>query len=515
MQTNTNTFPAGTYTVFVSATGGTIEYVAPMVMNNRTTYNNLTVSGAGTLTMTNSDLVLNGSLTIGAGVTLSNVNNRNIALARNWTSNGSFSPGTGSVTLAGSVSQNVSGSNTFHNLTINKSGGNVNLTGSGSTVVLGALNLANMNVVSTATNKLSLNSGSSILNGSATSFISGPVSKVMTSGASQAFPLGSISSGYYRQLAINNTTAADTWTVEYVSRNPNLDGYNYMLMNTANIKTVSQFEYWLISRTGSAAAEVMLSYNTGSYVPSDIGVQANLRVARWNGSQWDLPPGNGTHWQTGSVSTGTVSASNVTSFSPFTLASTDAFSPLPVTMLNFSAERENHTIHLKWKTAQERNSDRFDIERSLDGKEFEKIGEIKATGFSSSTISYAFDDDNTFSNQRYYYRLNQVDLDGRHEYSSVIVVLPDFALTKTAWAIYPNPVSQTQSLNIVADDIADAGDIKVLLMTINQQTLFSTSGSLEDVNGRLNVAKSDIKPGIYILIISSSADRSVFRISIL
>ena len=70
LQASTSTLPAGTYTSFVSSAGGTIEYLpTPAVdinMNNRTDYNNLRIAGTNIVTMTNVNLNLNGSLTIGS-----------------------------------------------------------------------------------------------------------------------------------------------------------------------------------------------------------------------------------------------------------------------------------------------------------------------------------------------------------------------------------------------------------------------------------------------------------------
>ena len=154
------------------------------------------------------------------------------------------------------------------------------------------------------------------------------------------FLLGSTSANRYRPATVSATSASDTWTAEYVGNNPSNAPQNYY--NTsfnsaapANLGKVSQFEYWNVSSSGATTAALELTYNTGSYVvnPTNIGNVANLKVVRWDGTKWDVPPGGGTFTQTGTNVTGTVKVSIVSTFSPFTFGSTDPDSPLPITLL--------------------------------------------------------------------------------------------------------------------------------------------------------------------------------------
>lgn len=115
---------AGTYSV----TGGTLQFgdaLTPvnqiMSLNTTVPVYNLAVNGTNspvTILQTNS-LVVNNLLSISSGGTL-NANNLNITLAGNWSNNGAFSAGTGTVTLNSNSAQSISGSSTtsFHNLTI-------------------------------------------------------------------------------------------------------------------------------------------------------------------------------------------------------------------------------------------------------------------------------------------------------------------------------------------------------------------------------------------------------------
>ena len=122
----------------------------------------------------------------------------------------------------------------------------------------------------------------------------------------------------------------------------------------------------------------------------------------------------------------------------YTIGTIDFYrSPLPVELLDFSANlRDDQTI-LNWRTASENDNDYFSIERSPNGKEWEEFDRIKGNGNSSHTINYSTVDKQPFS-EISYYRLKQVDFDGAFEISEVRTV---FKLNSNLYNIYPNPTS--------------------------------------------------------------------------
>ncbi|MDO7875683.1 FG-GAP-like repeat-containing protein [Hymenobacter sp. ASUV-10] len=135
------------------------------------------------------------------------------------------------------------------------------------------------------------------------------------------------------------------------------------------------------------------------------------------------------------ATTNTVTRDHIGSLSVWTLGNADA--PLPVELLSFTATAEGPAARLRWTTASEQSSARFDIERSLDGKEFAKIGAKKAQGTKASPTDYTFRDSTIPStSQPSYYRLRQVDLDGTASYSPVRVVTVG---GKGGLTLYPNP----------------------------------------------------------------------------
>jgi hypothetical protein len=116
---------------------------------------------------------------------------------------------------------------------------------------------------------------------------------------------------------------------------------------------------------------------------------------------------------------------------------------LPVELLAFNGELVKNEVALTWKTASEENNMGFEIQRSLDAANFEKIGFVysKENGNSRAELSYNFNDAQLISPTQYY-RLRQLDFDGSQTFSNVVAIstrLED-ANNSVAIKLYPNPV---------------------------------------------------------------------------
>jgi hypothetical protein len=118
---------------------------------------------------------------------------------------------------------------------------------------------------------------------------------------------------------------------------------------------------------------------------------------------------------------------------------------LPFTLKELNAVYSDGISRLSWATEQESNSSHFEIERSVDGLSFTKIGNTAAAGYSSHTKNYSFNDIHPEGGLNYY-RLKMLDKDGKFVYSntaSVNVIIKGNKVT----AVYPAPF--TSKLNIV------------------------------------------------------------------
>lgn len=111
---------------------------------------------------------------------------------------------------------------------------------------------------------------------------------------------------------------------------------------------------------------------------------------------------------------------------------------LPVTLVSFNAQKRENAGELEWKTSAETNSDRFEIERSSKGQNWEKIGSLQAAKQSSVLSSYSFLDPTPLNGQNLY-RLKMIDSDETFAYSRILNL--NFS-NKSQLVVYPNPASE-------------------------------------------------------------------------
>ena len=98
-----------------------------------------------------------------------------------------------------------------------------------------------------------------------------------------------------------------------------------------------------------------------------------------------------------------------------------SISTLPVELMTFKGAALGSTAKLSWSTATEKNNRDFNVERSRDGKTFERIGTVAGAGNSSTKLDYSFTDQKPGAGVNYY-RLLQTDFDGKTSYSNVVAV---------------------------------------------------------------------------------------------
>ncbi len=113
--------------------------------------------------------------------------------------------------------------------------------------------------------------------------------------------------------------------------------------------------------------------------------------------------------------------------------------PLPVTLSSFEVSKSGKNALLKWTTATEINSDKFEIERSRDASSFSTIGVVSANGTSNQIRTYNYTDSDVKENINFY-RLAMVDKDGQLKYSEIKRI--DFSLEAVPKKLIlsPNPV---------------------------------------------------------------------------
>src|SRR5690606_8997339 len=116
--------------------------------------------------------------------------------------------------------------------------------------------------------------------------------------------------------------------------------------------------------------------------------------------------------------------------------------PLPVELEKFTANVfGKDKVKLEWHTLSEINNSHFEIERSRNGMYFMRIAEIKAASNATEEHFYHYVDEKPLEDTNYY-RLKQVDYDGKFEYSQIRSVSLNFS--NFNFKVFPNPVRQKE-----------------------------------------------------------------------
>lgn len=96
---------------------------------------------------------------------------------------------------------------------------------------------------------------------------------------------------------------------------------------------------------------------------------------------------------------------------------------LPVKFLGFSAVLKNKDVLVQWSTTEEVNASVFELERSFDAANWTTIAYVAAAGNTSATTNYSYTDKNINSGT-VYYRVKQVDMDGKFTFTPVRSIKP-------------------------------------------------------------------------------------------
>jgi hypothetical protein len=171
---------------------------------------------------------------------------------------------------------------------------------------------------------------------------------------------------------------------------------------------------------------------------------------------------------------------------------------LPVTLVNFWGKRlDESNALLNFSTSSEKNNKGFEIEKSEDGFNFQSIGFIKGAGNSATMKYYSFTDTKAVKDNLYY-RLKQMDEDGRSDYSKIIKIEMN-DLSSSLFAMY-----------------YQTGNVSGLNLQINtdnaiQGRLYSQDGKLlREISlksGWQNLDMSELPKGVYLLEVTEKGGR--------
>ena len=181
---------------------------------------------------------------------------------------------------------------------------------------------------------------------------------------------------------------------------------------------------------------------------------------------------------------------------------------VPVELTSFNAAIVKNGVSLKWETATETNNHGFEIEKSLDNKNFMKVEFVQGNGTTTNRNTYQYVDRNVNTN-KYYYRLKQIDNDGSFTYSKTVelnyTTISNFTLSQN----YPNPFNPSTSIQF---SVPVESQVTVKLFNaVGQEVSILADGQFSIGNHSLKIDASNFSSGTYIYSISAKgADGTVF-----
>ncbi len=390
-------------------------------------------------------------------------NNGSFYAKQNYTNNQVSTPvGTGELILNGTGAQYISTTSTsaFYKLTINKASGLAALSSAVTinntlTFTAGKLSLDNydMTIANDATisgagtNTYLVATGTGVLK-----------QQIAASGA-KAFPVGT--SAAYTPITIS-LAALSTTDVFNVRMLPAVYS-NGTTGNTMNSNSVNAT--WMVSETVNGGSNATLTCQWPASLELAGFNRVFSRLAHYTSSAWDYGFEN---INASGSDPYTVTRTGFTSFSPF--AVTMLMAVLPAGSLEVRGKNNGNENLVNWSTTSEQNTAYYAVEASLNGTDFTETGRVVAAGNSASLRTYNFVH-RQINHQSYYYRVKQVDADGKIIYSKTIRI--NVAAFRAA-TLYPNPVkdkttisfSLQQSSSVTANITNTSG---LLIYTLKQR----------------------------------------------
>jgi len=276
----------------------------------------------------------------------------------------------------------------------------------------------------------------------------------------------------YYQTAAFTTTGYQNHTISFQSRSSNTGPADFQLQYKVGAGAFTDVPSGTYSNINA--------FNTQTFtLPASVDEQAAVQI-RW------LKVGNV------AVTGGTVAAGGTSGLDQIIITGS---STAPVGLLSINAAKDkNRSIILSWVTANEIDNAYFAVERSSDGSRFVEIGSKLGAGTSHEARHYDFSDQQPIRGMNYY-RLRQVDLDGKFEYSPVVTVT-----FERVGNVFLSPMPALDQVNVGLDELTRQPLDWQVYDCVGKLLLSGTTG--EDIK-EFNFNVSGLAAGAYILRIVS------------
>ena len=542
--------PSGTHKVVfgdgVSTTPGGYPFeVATLGTSSRLAFNDLeinagigtnrhvsTVNTIGQMPVLRDLTITSGELRIG-GV---------LHVARNFVNNGiftstgsalamqSFSPNTSALAVS-ILPASISGSGVFRNavppaaITANLPAFTVNNSNAAGVTVASNLQVAGtftqtLGIVNMGANLLTIGVSAATTTTAGTwsytaGRVVGKVKKWFTSAigtGAWTFPVGTLALNRNTSVTFSATpiTTGGTLTVNFAPGLPsgtNLTPANPQTINGQAINGVSPTGTWQIEAGDGldfTGKTYTAAFDASGFTKQDgataITTLTDIRLIKRSAAATDWTDASATSTTAAPSALGTISIAAQSSFSIFAVAGVNAV--LPITLKSFTATENGAVNAINWETAVESNVRNFVIEKSSDAKNWSKLGE--ETPKASKT--YRMTDNTPFVTT--YYRLKNVDNDGRTDLSNTIVVnrkTGKFTITSLA----PNPT--TSDMNLKFETTENTNVVLNVMDIFGRVVLSQNTDAIKGFNA-MTINTSEIPAGAYFLNINDGVNTLTQRI---
>lgn len=307
-----------------------------------------------------------------------------------------------------------------------------------------------------------------------------------TSGASGA--TGSLTFAMYPVGSWLNTSNLPTGVTNFIN--------NYGTNNSA----FAVDRFWRIEpnsyTTKPALTNLQFTYRDPEWsVVSNAINEPNLIAQRYNNTSnsWDdYMPGTVTNTTANTSTVATLPSAQL--YTWWTLV--DNRFILPIELTTFSAKCDGEVVNIYWQTASEHNNHHFEIERSDNGIDFISIATVNTQNGNSTAIQNYFAKDENPLNGKSYYRLKQVDFDGKYSYSSIVVLnCNSTQIIPASVSIYPNPA--TDNLTVTINGLE--GNKSIMIYDVLGQEMMSKLITSTDQNTQETIDISTFANTTYII----------------
>lgn len=308
---------------------------------------------------------------------------------------------------------------------------------------------------------------------------------------------GFTNSAFFKDVIALKETHPDNYSTKTITFSAELF-LNSMLM----VEDLDATEDWIITFKNSVGGIIDPTANITQYLPSGIPYNGGVAPTIQTTSTYIQLTGKGAIYPNPviifKINTATVRSIEIQAKSMntgnagfyFSHAKTSA---LPIDLLNFDVSSvENNYVNLYWRTASEINNDFFNIERSINGVDWEIVKDIDGAGNSSSMLNYSTKDYNPYSGISYY-RLKQTDFDGQFSYSKIRSVNSG-KIEDSKIEIYPIPANDKVTIAGSKNEIE-----QITIYSVLGQDVTSLTQQIENNKTKLVIDLSKLTSGIYYL----------------